>query len=65
MCVPVCPVEVKDEFNEGLSYRKAVYLPVPHAVPNPYVIDTSACTRCGACAEVCPVDAVSMMPMEH
>ena len=32
----VCPVEVPDDFNAGLTQRKAIYLPVPHAIPNPY-----------------------------
>jgi len=57
-CAQVCPVDVPDEFNAALSARKAVYLPVPHAVPAPYVIDQSACTRCGECAAVCPTDAI-------
>jgi heterodisulfide reductase subunit A len=59
-CAEACPVEVPDPFNEGLSKRKAVYLPVPHAVPNPYVIDPEACTLCGACEQVCPTDAVTL-----
>ena len=43
-----------------LCTRKAIYLPVPHTIPNPYVIDLAACTRCGACEEVCPTDAVRL-----
>jgi len=59
-CVTACPVEVKDQFNEGLSMRKAVYRPVPHNIPNTYVIDTAACNHCGACVEACPVDAIQL-----
>jgi len=59
-CVEVCPVEVPDDFNAGLSSRKAIYLPVPHAIPNAYVIDMAACNRCGACEGVCPTKAVSL-----
>ncbi len=59
-CVEVCPVEAPDAFNAGLSSRKAIYLPVPHAIPNTYVIDSAACNRCGACESVCPVNAVSL-----
>ena len=32
-CVKVCPVEIPDSFNAGLSVRKAIYLPVPHVIP--------------------------------
>ena len=60
LCEAVCPVDVKDGFNEGLSHRKAIYLPVPHAVPNAYVIDPAACTRCGECEKICPCDAVHL-----
>jgi heterodisulfide reductase subunit A len=59
-CAEVCPVEVADEFNTGLGKRKAIYLPVPHAIPTPYVIDLAACTQCGACAEVCPTHAINL-----
>ncbi|MBW2598227.1 MAG: CoB--CoM heterodisulfide reductase iron-sulfur subunit A family protein [Deltaproteobacteria bacterium] len=43
-CVKVCPVEVPDSFHAGMTTRKAIYLPVPHAIPNPYVIDMDVCT---------------------
>jgi heterodisulfide reductase subunit A len=64
-CTPVCPVEVRDGFNAGLSAHKAIYLPVPHTMPNAYVIDPAACTRCGACAEVCPTGAIRMPEAER
>lgn len=64
-CVDVCPVEVPDKFNESLSSHKAVYLPVPHAIPNPYVIDFTACTRCGACVTVCPTGAIQLPEEER
>jgi heterodisulfide reductase subunit A len=59
-CVKVCPVEVPDEFNVGFSKRKAIYLPVPHNIPNTYVIDMTACTRCGECESVCPTQAIKV-----
>jgi heterodisulfide reductase subunit A len=59
-CVKVCPVEVPDAFNVGLSMRKAIYLPVPHNIPNTYAIDMSACSRCGECEPVCPTGAIKV-----
>lgn len=59
-CVEVCPVVVKDEFNEGLTRREAIYRPIPHNLPNLYVIDSDACTKCGECVKVCPADAIDL-----
>jgi len=64
-CEEVCPVEVPDDFNKGLTNRKAIYLPVPHAIPNTYVIDTAACTRCGACEPACPTGAIQLLQQER
>jgi len=57
-CSRVCPVEVPDEFNAGLTMRKAVYLPVPHNIPNNYVVDVASCTLCGECEKICPTRAI-------
>jgi heterodisulfide reductase subunit A len=60
-CVTVCPIEVPDTFNAGLSGRKAIYLPVPHAIPNTYIIDMNVCSRCGECEAVCPTGAIKLL----
>lgn len=57
-CSEVCPVRVPWEFNAGLGERAAIYLPVPHNIPNQYVVDLENCQRCWQCAEVCPTQAV-------
>ncbi|MCF8045587.1 MAG: FAD-dependent oxidoreductase [Desulfarculaceae bacterium] len=59
-CARVCPVETRDEFNAGLSGRKAAFLPSPHAIPNTYAVDTAACTLCGECVSVCPTSAITL-----
>ena len=42
-CAKVCPVVRPDEFNIGLSSRKAIYSPFPQAVPSAYVINVNEC----------------------
>jgi heterodisulfide reductase subunit A len=59
-CADICPIEVPDEFNQGLTRRKAIFQPVPHNLPNMYVIDMNACDKCGECVKVCPVDAINL-----
>ena len=39
LCFPGCPVVMKNEFDLGLSERKAVYTLFPQAVPNKAAID--------------------------
>jgi len=60
LCVEACPVEVPDEFNEGLGMRKAIYIKNPLAAPNVYTIDKDNCTECGQCVEVCPTGAIDL-----
>ncbi|MGO0123149.1 4Fe-4S binding protein [Desulfothermobacter acidiphilus] len=65
-CFRVCPVEVPDEFNQGLSRRKAIYQPYPQAFPRAAVIDWVNCIGCGRCQEVCPTKAIDLeMPAEE
>ncbi len=59
-CAQACPIQVPDEFNQGLTRRKAIYQPVPHNLPNMWLIDMSQCDKCGKCVEVCPVDAIKL-----
>lgn len=58
LCSEACPVKVDSEFNAGLTKRAAIYLPVPHAIPNHYVLDLDNCQRCWKCHEVCPTGAI-------
>ncbi len=59
-CEAVCPIEVSNEFDFGLSKRKAIYLPFPDAVPKKYIIDAENCTKCGKCIEVCKREAIDL-----
>lgn len=60
VCAKVCPVTVPDEYNEGLSERKAAYIEFPQAVPSAYTIDFEACTKCGKCEQLCPAKAINL-----
>jgi heterodisulfide reductase subunit A len=57
-------VVAPDEFQMGLSSRRAVYIPFPQAVPCSYILNMDDCLginpiACGKCAEVCEKDAIN------
>jgi heterodisulfide reductase subunit A len=57
-CANVCPGAVPDEYQQGFSSRKAIYMPFPQAVPSSYILNMDDCLgnnpiACGKCAEVC------------
>ena len=51
-CATACPIHRPDEFNGGLSERKAVYKPYPQAIPNAYAIEKLGVAPC---REACPI----------
>ena len=62
-CFEPCPVIIKNEFEECLSDRKAIYVPCTGALPNVPMIDTENCLRfkgekCTACQEACMFEAI-------
>ncbi|MEM4262156.1 MAG: CoB--CoM heterodisulfide reductase iron-sulfur subunit A family protein [Thermoplasmata archaeon] len=57
-CATECPVEVIDEYNEGMRRRRAIYISYPQAVPMKYVIDAKACIGCGICQNECRANAI-------
>ncbi|RMF91295.1 MAG: CoB--CoM heterodisulfide reductase iron-sulfur subunit A family protein [Methanobacteriota archaeon] len=57
-CAEACPVEVPNEFDQGLGSRKAIYVPFPQAVPLIYTLDEDTCIGCGACKNVCTIEAI-------
>ncbi|MDP6627965.1 MAG: FAD-dependent oxidoreductase, partial [Methanopyri archaeon] len=50
-CAEACPIVLSDDFNMGLSQRKAAYIPFPQAVPQKFVIDKIGQPPC---ADTCP-----------
>jgi heterodisulfide reductase subunit A len=71
-CAAVCPVSVPNEFDMGLAWRKAIYIPFPQAVPAIYTLDAQSCVNarlesssgeyrvlaCERCAEACGPNAI-------
>jgi heterodisulfide reductase subunit A len=56
LCFPTCPVIMKNEFDQNLAERRAVYIPFPQAVPNKAVIDKREDRPCkAACVDACPI----------
>lgn len=47
-----CPVVTPDEYNYGLTTRKAIYRAYPDAYPNTPAIDWAHCDGCGECLKV-------------
>ncbi|GAW91843.1 FAD-dependent oxidoreductase [Calderihabitans maritimus] len=45
-CEQACPVQVKNEFNQEMDNRKAVYKLFPQAVPNKYMIEKRGTPPC-------------------
>lgn len=68
-CIQVCPVKIPNDWDEGISKKKAIYISFPEAVPMAATIDENACLKiklekpggkpvCGKCLEVCPAQAI-------
>ncbi|MFN2237638.1 MAG: FAD-dependent oxidoreductase, partial [Anaerolineales bacterium] len=56
-CVDVCPIDIVNPFDHGLSIRKAVYRNSAQSVPNSYVIQKLGIAPCRA---ACPTDQRAM-----
>jgi heterodisulfide reductase subunit A len=63
VCMEKCPYKAPSEFDQGLSKRRAIYVPFPQAVPNKPVIDPGVCVRfkgrkCKTCITFCEPKAI-------
>ena len=63
VCAAKCPKKVPDDFNRGLSRRKAIFLSYPQAIPAVYTIDRDHCIyfqkgKCRACEKFCESKAI-------
>ncbi len=71
-CREVCPVVLPNEFEGGLTARKAIHLPLPQATPQSYVIDIDHCLNeppnylaCQHCVEACADHAIDFDSPPH
>ncbi len=69
-CFDVCPVKVRNEYNQGLDERPAIYIPYAGALPNVAVIDKEHCLRwqgeaCTACQEACAFGCINYEEADH
>lgn len=65
LCHAVCPVVLPNEFDAGLTFRKAIYTPMLKTHPEAWVIDIENCLNtppnylpCNRCIDVCDDDAI-------
>jgi heterodisulfide reductase subunit A len=59
-CVPHCPIQVKNEFDQDLGYRKAIYIGFPQSTPLVYTIDDENCIKCELCVKSCEREAIDL-----
>jgi len=57
-CAEHCPIEIPNEFDMKLGIRKAIYMPMPQAVPRCMTVDKENCIECKLCTKVCRAGAV-------
>jgi len=70
LCAQKCPKKVDDEFNQGVSKRRAAYIKYGQAVPLKYAIDGASCIyltkgKCRACEKFCPTGAINFQDKEE
>ena len=76
VCAQKCPKKVRNDYNQGLTKRKAIYVPYSQAVPLKYTIDRKACIyfkaidagkkgKCNACLKFCENDAINFDDKEE
>ncbi|HTU02654.1 MAG TPA: CoB--CoM heterodisulfide reductase iron-sulfur subunit A family protein [Candidatus Sulfotelmatobacter sp.] len=58
--IAACPEEAPNEFDFGLTKRKALYRPYDGCYPTVPAIDWKTCTKCGKCLEAVGGQGISL-----
>ncbi len=61
--IEACPVEVLDDFNFGITKRKAIFKNFKSEFPECPAIDVEHCNKCGECVKYC--DAIDLDQKEE
>ncbi|MGO9471995.1 MAG: FAD-dependent oxidoreductase [Rhodomicrobium sp.] len=62
-CTPVCPIVTGNEYENGLTGRRAIHIPFAQAIPASFYLDETACLGlkpvvCGKCQDACTYGAI-------
>lgn len=64
-CAKACPISVDNEYDYGLTTRRAAYIPFSEAIPRSYLIDPDRIDYCKnecqqSCIYACPSGAIDL-----
>jgi heterodisulfide reductase subunit A len=62
-CADYCPSPIRDDYNEGLSFIRAIHIDYQQAIPPAFYVDREACLflsrqECKQCERVCLAKAI-------
>jgi len=63
-CELICPIEVVNDYDEGLRDRSCIYVRYPQAIPKVSAIDKDYCLGCGLCSQLCEAEAIDYTQTE-
>ncbi len=71
-CTEACPVLLTNKFDAGLGSQKAIFSPIPQAIPGTYLIDIEHCLNsppnylpCDKCISACKPKAIDFHMPHH
>ena len=65
LCAEHCPMDALDEYNCGLTLRRAAHILYPQCVPKKFSIDREKCIGCGLCKNRCLAGAIDFTQKEE